>query len=113
MRRARDARSGALVMVREATHALRCRDIGDVEYLIVQRDLAGKGKGGARSARSAGSGTYTMNALTDAEMIPAFGALNADRKELIFTCMQLLLEEQHEDERAGNVVALRSAPAPD
>jgi hypothetical protein len=46
-----------------------------------------------------------MNALTDAEMMAAFGALSADRKELIFTCMQMLLEEQHEDERAGKLAA--------
>jgi hypothetical protein len=38
---ARDTRNGALVMVREAIHALCCRDIGDVEYLTVQRELVG------------------------------------------------------------------------
>jgi hypothetical protein len=30
-----------------------------------------------------------MNALTDAEMMAAFGALSADRKELIFTCLSM------------------------
>ena len=44
-----------------------------------------------------------MNALTDAQMMAAFGALSADRQELIFTCLQMLLEEQHEDERAGKL----------
>ena len=38
---ARDTRNGALVMVREAIHAMCCRDIGDVEYFTVQRELVG------------------------------------------------------------------------
>jgi hypothetical protein len=46
-----------------------------------------------------------MNALTEAEMMAALGALSADRQELIFTCMQMLLEEQHEDERVGKLAA--------
>ena len=54
-----------------------------------------------------------MNALAEAEMMAAFGALSADRQELIFTCMQMLLEEQHEDERGGRLVADSSARAPD
>jgi hypothetical protein len=54
-----------------------------------------------------------MNALTDAEMMASFGALSADRQELIFTCLQMLLEEQHEDERAGKLVADSSAGATD
>jgi hypothetical protein len=54
-----------------------------------------------------------MNALTDAEIMAAFGALSADRKELIFTCMQMLLVEQHEDERSGKLVAISSARAAD
>jgi hypothetical protein len=37
----RDTRNGALVMVREAIHALCCRDIGEVEYLTVQQELIG------------------------------------------------------------------------
>ena len=41
MYQARDARNGALVMVREAIHALCCGDIGDVEYLTVQQELVG------------------------------------------------------------------------
>jgi hypothetical protein len=41
MYQARDARNGALVMVREAIHALCCGDIGDVEYLTVQQELIG------------------------------------------------------------------------
>jgi len=41
MYQARDIRNGALVMVREAIHALCCRDIGDVEYLTVQQELIG------------------------------------------------------------------------
>ena len=41
MYQARDTRNGALVMVREAIHALCCRDIGDVEYLSVQQELIG------------------------------------------------------------------------
>ena len=39
MQQARQARNGALAMVREAIHALSCRDIGDLEYLRVQQDL--------------------------------------------------------------------------
>ena len=54
-----------------------------------------------------------MNALAEAEMMAAFGALSADRKELIFTCLQMLLEEQHEDERAGKLAAHSSARATD
>jgi fumarate hydratase class II len=53
-----------------------------------------------------------MNALTDAEMMAAFGALSADRKELIFTCLQMLLEEQHEDERAWQTGSRQQRPRP-
>jgi hypothetical protein len=41
MSQAREARNGALAMVREAIHALCCRDIGDFEYLTVQQELIG------------------------------------------------------------------------
>lgn len=54
-----------------------------------------------------------MNAITDAEMMAAFRALRADRQELIFTCLLMLLEEQHEDERAGKLAAHSSAGAID
>ena len=39
MYQARDDRNGALVLVREAIHAMSCRDIGDLEYLRVQQEL--------------------------------------------------------------------------
>ena len=52
-------------------------------------------------------------AARTAEMMAAFGALSADRQELIFTCLQMLLEEQHEDERAGRLAAHSSAGATD
>ena len=54
-----------------------------------------------------------MNALTEAEMMAAFGALSADRQELIFTCMQMLLEEQHEDERAWQTGSTAVPALPD
>lgn len=41
MHQAREARNGALGMVGAAIHALSCRDIGDVEYPIVQQELMG------------------------------------------------------------------------
>jgi len=71
-----------------------------------------KGSGGTSSARQREAGTDTMNALTDAEMMAAFGALSADRKELIFTCLQMLLEEQHEDERAWQTGSTQQRPRP-
>jgi hypothetical protein len=43
-----------------------------------------------------------MSTLTDAEMMAVFDALDGDRQELILTCSQMLLEEQHEEERANN-----------
>lgn len=41
MYQARDARNGALAVVREAIHVLFCDDIGGVEYLAVQQELIG------------------------------------------------------------------------
>jgi hypothetical protein len=44
-----------------------------------------------------------VNASTDVQMMAAFCELSADRQELIFTCLQMLLEEQQEDERADEL----------
>jgi len=44
-------------------------------------------------------------------MMAAFGELSADHQELIFTCLQMLLEEQHEDERVGKLDERAGRPA--
>jgi hypothetical protein len=123
MYQAHDARNGALAMVREAIHALCCHDIGDVEYLTVQQELIGLcsrvcdlshayHEACERAAEVRAARAQREVART-AEMMAAFGALSADRQELIFTCLQMLLEEQHEDERAGKLAAHSSAGATD
>jgi len=43
-----------------------------------------------------------MGTLIDAEMMAVFDELDTDRQELILTCSQMLLEEQHEEKRANN-----------
>jgi hypothetical protein len=53
-----------------------------------------------------------MNAITDAEMMATYASLSADRQELLFTCLQMLLEEQDEDERADRLAAHADAGAP-
>ena len=104
-------------------NALGCHDIGDVEYLAVQQELIGLCSRACdlshayhvayERATEVRAAHAQREAARTAEMMAAFGALNADHQELIFTCSQMLLEEQHEDERAGKLAAHSSAGATD